>query len=150
MKDCGVLSKVVRSKGITVVIVSTPTMASQIVRHIRDGGECIVKVIPHGHVTVTYPRAVERVRQDAAGEWWFGVTLWAFQWFQFPSQGLSWTLVANECETPQSWPAAKNLPAGVKDRCVPVRAGDASSEGPANGSQRSNCEDAASDQGHSV
>lgn len=132
-----------------MISISIPTTASQVVQHIRNGGDCYVQVIPHGHVTVTYPRYIEHVRQDRYGEWWFGVQLWAFQWFQFPSQGLSWTLVANECETPQSWPAAKNLPAGVKDRCVPVGAGDASSEGPANGSQRSDCEDAASNPGHS-
>lgn len=132
-----------------MISIGTPTTASQIVRHIRNGGECLVQVIPHGHVTVTYPRSVERVRQDAAGEWWFGVTMWAFQWFQFPAVGLEWTLVANECKTPQSWPAAKNLPTGVKDRCVPAGVGNASPEGTANGGQRSDCEDAASDPGHS-
>jgi len=133
-----------------MISISTPTTASQIVQHIRNGGQCLVQVLPHGHVTVTYPRHVERVRQDAAGGWWFGVPLFAFQWFQFPAQGLSWTLVANECETPKSWPAAKNLPAGVQDRCVSARAGNVATEGSANGSQRSDCEDAAGDPGHSV
>ena len=127
-----------------------PTTAIEIVRHIRDGGMCLVQVLPHGHVTVTYPRTVDEVRQDGYGEWWFGVQLFAFQWFQFPSLGVSWTLVANECETPKSWPAAKNLPTGVQDRRISVGAGNASSEGAANGSQRSDCEDTAHDPGHSV
>lgn len=115
------------------VKITIPTTAIEIVRHICAGGMCLVQVLPHGHVTVTYPRRVERVQQDAAGVWWFGVQLFAFQWFQFPSQGLSWTLVANECETPKSWLAAKNLPGGIQDCHVSARAGDASPERAADG-----------------
>lgn len=70
----------------------TPTSAVEIVRHMRSGGRCLVQVKPHGRVCFTYPRDVERVRQDANGVWWFGVQLFAFQWFQFPAQGLIWTL----------------------------------------------------------
>lgn len=131
-----------------MISVSTPTTAIETVRHIRSGGICMIRVLPHGHVTLTYPRTVEQVRQDGNGEWWFGVSLWAFQWFQFPAAGLEWTLVSNERETPKSWPAAKNLPAGVPDCYRSAGAGNASSEGAANGSQRSDCEDAASDPGH--
>ena len=132
------------------VKITIPTTAIEIVRHLRDGGMCLVQVLPHGHVTVTYPRTVDEVRQAGNGEWWFGVQLFAFQWFQFPSKGLSRTLVANECETPKSWPAAKNLPGGIKDRCVSAGAGDASAEGSADGGQRSSCEDAACGPGHPV
>lgn len=131
-----------------MITTRAPTTAIEIVRHIHSGGTCIMRILPHGHVTVTYPREVERVWQDRHGEWWFGVTLWVFQWLQFPSVGIEWTLVTNECETPKSWPAAKNLPTGVQDRCISVGAGNASSEGAADGSQRSDCEDAASDPGH--
>jgi hypothetical protein len=70
-----------------------PTTAKEIVKHIQDGGRCIVKVIPHGHVTFTVPREVEQIRMDGNGEWWFGVQLFAFQWFQFPAVGLEWRLI---------------------------------------------------------
>lgn len=117
-----------------MIALRTPTTAIEIVRHIYSGGICMIRVLPHGHVTVTYPREVEQVRQDRNGEWWFGVQLFAFQWFQFPSKGLSWTLVANECETSKSWPAAKNLPIRVQDCDISAGAGDVATEGQADGS----------------
>ncbi len=123
-----------------MISVSTPTTAIETVRHIRSGGICMIRVLPHGHVTVTYPRMVEQARQDGNGEWWFGVSLWAFQWFQFPAVGLEWTLVSNECETPKSWPAAKNLPAGVPDCYRSAGAGDVAAERQEDGSQRGNRE----------
>lgn len=52
-----------------------------------------MKVIPHGNVAFTVPREVEQIRMDSNGEWWFGVKLWAFQWFQFPAAGLEWRLI---------------------------------------------------------
>jgi len=76
----------------TLCSLVTPTSAIEIVRHIRGGGRCLVQVEPHGIAKVHYPREVEEVRMDKNGEWWFGVTMWAFQWFQFPSKGLIWTL----------------------------------------------------------
>lgn len=133
-----------------MISISTPTTAIEIVRHISAGGRCLVQVLPHGHVTVTYPRDVEQVQQDGHGEWWFGVQFFAFQWLQFPSQGLSWTLVANECETPKSWPAAKNLPAAGQDPVLPAGTADAAAESCNHGGQRSDCEDAAGGPGHVV
>jgi len=118
----------------------TPTSAKQIVQHMAAGGRCIIRVIPQRYMTVTYPREVEQVRQDRNGEWWFGVSLWAFQWFQFPAVGLEWTLVSNERETSKSWPAAKNLPIRVQDCDISAGAGDVAAEGQADGSQRGNRE----------
>jgi len=71
---------------------ATPESASQIVRHMKAGGRCMVQMLPRRDATITYPRVVEQARMDKNGEWYFGVSLWAFSWFTFPSAGLVWTL----------------------------------------------------------
>lgn len=73
----------------------TPTSAKQIVEHLSKGGRCLVtsQVRYGGHAGTTYPRDVEQFKRDAVGEWWFGVSMFAFQWFKFPSEGLTWVLV---------------------------------------------------------
>ena len=70
-----------------------PTSAKQIIEHIKSGGKCMVQVIPDKIATVHYPRQVQEIRMDGKGQYWFGVQMWAYQWFQFPSVGLTWTLI---------------------------------------------------------
>lgn len=70
----------------------SPSSAAEIVQHIRSGGRCLVQVEPSERFTVHYPRDVNDIRMDGNGELWFGVQMFAYQWFQFPSKGLIWTL----------------------------------------------------------
>jgi len=80
-------------KGIQIHI--TPTSAKQIVEHLRGGGRCLVtsQVRYGGRMGTTHPRDIEQFKRDSNGEWWFGVSMFAFQWFKFPSEGLVWALV---------------------------------------------------------
>lgn len=73
-------------------MLKTPSSAAEIVRHIRGGGRCLVQVEPLGRCANYYPRYVEEIRMDSNGEFWFGVQMFVYQWFQFPSKGLIWTL----------------------------------------------------------
>ena len=80
-------------------VFETPTSAEQIVRCLQDMGRCIVTVKPLREGRIVYPRDVDKCRMDRNGEWWFGVQLFAYQWFQFPSVGLEWRLVRSGEET---------------------------------------------------
>jgi hypothetical protein len=73
----------------------TPESAAEVVEHVLSGGECLIEVLPFHGTGAMYPRRVEQMKRDSNGEWWFGVQLWCFQWFQFPSAGLQWTLIGS-------------------------------------------------------
>ena len=67
--------------------------AKEIAEHLMNGGRCLFQSIPLRPTGVPMmPRFVDSVRQDGNGEYWFGVQLLAYQWFQFPSPGALWTL----------------------------------------------------------
>jgi hypothetical protein len=73
--------------------IRTPKSADEIVTVMQANGRCLVQVQLSHNPLITSARDVERVVRGPDGEWWFGVSLFAFQWFTFPSQGIVWTLV---------------------------------------------------------